>query len=106
MAPLDAETHRRAALERRERDVAAREAELAGGRMWRALLWRVRLVPLRLVELVVGSWLTVPAIVAGTEVLRAVRGRGPSAMAAAKSRARTRERPASAAAATPAAPSR
>jgi hypothetical protein len=32
MAPLDADRHRRELLERRERDVAAREAELAARR--------------------------------------------------------------------------
>jgi hypothetical protein len=69
MAPLDADAHRRAALERREREVAAREAELAGGRLWRALLWRARMVPLRVVELVLGSWLAVAAVIAGHAVL-------------------------------------
>jgi hypothetical protein len=69
MAPLDADAHRRAALERREREVAAREAELAGGRLWRALLWRARMVPLRVVELIVGTWLAVAAIVAGHAVI-------------------------------------
>ncbi|HEY7078025.1 MAG TPA: hypothetical protein VH418_21755 [Solirubrobacteraceae bacterium] len=70
MAPLDADAHRRAVLDRREREVAAREAELARGRMWRALVWRVRLVPLRLVELIIGTWLAVAAVVGGAEVLR------------------------------------
>jgi hypothetical protein len=66
MASLDADRRRREALERRERAVAAREAELAGRRPWRALIWRARLAPLRIVELVVGSWLVVSAIVAGS----------------------------------------
>lgn len=68
MAPLDADRRRREALERRERDVAAREAELAARRPWRGLLWRARLVPLRVVELVVGSWLAVVAVVGGSEL--------------------------------------
>jgi hypothetical protein len=65
MAPLDADRRRREALERRERDVAAREAELAGRRPWRALLWRARLAPWRVVELILGSWLVVAAVSGG-----------------------------------------
>jgi hypothetical protein len=55
MASLDSDRQRRQLLERRERDVAAREAELAGRRPWRGLLWRARLLPLRVIELIVGS---------------------------------------------------
>jgi hypothetical protein len=70
MAPLDADRQRRAALERREQAVAAREAELAGRRrLWRALLWRAQLVPLRIVEIIVGTWLTVAALAAGSQLL-------------------------------------
>jgi hypothetical protein len=69
MAPLDADRRRRELLERRERDVAAREAELAGRRPWRALLWRIRLAPLRIVELIAGSWLVVSAMIAGSGLL-------------------------------------
>jgi hypothetical protein len=68
MAPLDADRWRREALERRERDVAARESELAGRRPWRGLLWRAQLVPLRIVELVAGAWLVVVAVVGGTQL--------------------------------------
>jgi hypothetical protein len=49
------ERRRREALERRERAVAAREAELAGRRPWRAMVWRARLAPPRIAELIVGS---------------------------------------------------
>lgn len=65
MAPLDADRSRREALERRERALAAREAELAGRRPWRALLWRAQLAPLRVIELVVGSGLVLVALAGG-----------------------------------------
>lgn len=69
MAPLDADRRRREALERRERDVAARESELAGRRPWRGLLWRAQLAPLRVVELVAGAWLVVVALAGGSQLL-------------------------------------
>jgi hypothetical protein len=62
------ERRRREELERRERAVAAREAEMRGGRPWRSLLWRVRLAPLRIVELIAGAWLMVVSLMAGSTV--------------------------------------
>jgi hypothetical protein len=69
MAPLDADRHRRELLDRRERDVAARETELTGHRPWRALLWRMRLAPLRVVEFLIGTWLVVSAMITGSGLM-------------------------------------